>query len=389
VARRLKIVVAGFAVGFPLGGQIWMMLHYMLGFSRMGHEVLFLEDSSNWAYPYDPVRRLYDIDSTYGREQLERFFSSFGLSGRWAYYSGFENRLYGWDRERLDRYIAGADLFLNISGVLPLREQYLRSRVKAIIDTDPVFMQVKIRDDDWTRSYYKAHDVCFTYGYNLPAGETGVPLSGINWRPLLPPVVLNEWTALESAGTAYTTVGSWDTRGRDVELGGHSYSWRKSIKYEPLIDLPGSVPGVTFDLTFGGMSRDESRRFARHGWVVRDAGVLSQNPWRYKEYIRNSRAEFTVAKDQNVMLKSGWFSDRSACYLAAGRPVITEDTGFGRFLPVGEGLFPFTTQEQIFEAIRAIEAEPERHRAAALRIAHEFFDAGKQLAYILKETGLA
>jgi hypothetical protein len=389
MARRLKIVIAGYAVGFPLGGQIWMMLHYMLGFSRMGHEVLFLEDSSDWAYPYDPKRGVSDTDSTYGRELLERFFSGFGLSGRWAYFSGFENRLYGWDRERLDCYIEEADLFLNISGVLPLREEYLKTRIKAVIDTDPVFMQIKISNDDWTYDYYKAHDVCFTYGYNLPAGKTEVPLSGIDWKPLLPPVVLSEWLPLETTGTAYTTVGSWDAKGRDVELGGHMYSWRKSIKYGPLIDLPGHMPGLTFDLTFSGMDSESGLRFARHGWVVRDAGLLSQNPWRYNDYIRNSRAEFTVAKDQNVMLKSGWFSDRSACYLAAGRPVITEDTGFTRYLPAGEGLFAFTTQQEIREAISAIEAEPERHRAAARAIAREYFDAEKQLTHILKETGLA
>ncbi len=387
--RRLKIVVAGFAIGFPLGGQIWMMLQYMLGFSRMGHEVLFLEDSSDWAYPYDPVRGRYDLDSTYGRELLERFFSGFGLSCRWAYFSGFENRLYGWDRERLDRYIEEADLFLNISGVLPLREEYLKSRVKAVIDTDPVFMQIKISNDDWTQAYYKAHDVCFTYGYNLPAGKTEVPLTGIDWKPLLPPVVLSEWLPLDTAGTAYTTVGTWDAKGRDVELNGQVYSWRKSIKYEPIIDLPATMPGAIFDLTFGGMSRDDVLRFDRHGWVVRDAGLLSQNPWNYKDYIRNSRAEFTVAKDQNVLLKSGWFSDRSACYLAAGRPVITEDTGFASYLPVGEGLFAFTTQQEILEAISAIEAEPERHRKAAQHIGREFFDADRQLSYILKETGLA
>ncbi|MEI6125755.1 MAG: hypothetical protein WCQ99_04290 [Pseudomonadota bacterium] len=387
--RPLKIVVAGYAIAYPLGGQVWMMLHYLLGLSRMGHEVLFLEDSSNWSYPFNPLSGDYAVDSTYGRLHVEQFFSRFGLSGRWAYYSEFEHKLYGWEQDRLDRFCGEADLLLNISGVNPLRETYLRCRVKAIIDTDPVFTQIKIADDAWTRNYYKAHDVCFTYGCNLPAGTTGVPLGDINWKPLLPPVALDQWAPLENPGQGYTTIGSWDTKGRDVVLNGKQYSWRKSIKYDPLCALPSKLPGIELGLTFSGMNDNDRRLFARHGWVVRDAAVLSRDLWAYRDYIRSSRAEFTVAKDQNVQLKSGWFSDRSASYLAAGRPVITENTGFGDYLPVGEGLFAFNNQDDILAAIASIEADPVRHSRAARRIAEEYFDASTVLARLLRETGLA
>lgn len=388
MSRSLKIVVAGYAIGFPLGGQIWMMLHYMLGLARMGHEVLFLEDSSDWAYPFNPLQGTCAADSSYGRQLLENFFSSFGLSGRWAYYSDFEQKLYGWDQERLDRYCAQADLFLNISGVIPLREHYTRGRVKAIIDTDPVFTQVKIAEDDWTKNYYRSHDIHFTYGYNLPSGNTVVPLGDINWKPFLPPVILDAWEPLGTPGQGYTTIGSWDTKGRDIIINGRQYSWRKSVKYEPLINMPSKFPAINLELTFSGIAGDRSR-FERQGWMVRDAGVLSRDLWAYRDYIRNSRAEFTVAKDQNVHLKSGWFSDRSASYLAAGRPVITEDTGFGNYLPVGQGLFAFVDEEDIATAIEAIEADPVGHSRAARRIAEEHFDARKVLGGLLRETGLA
>jgi hypothetical protein len=388
MSRRLKIVVAGYAVGFPMGGQIWMMLHYVLGLTRLGHEVLFLEDTSDWSYPFDPVRGYGSVDSSFGREVLANTFDHYGLAGRWAYNSVLENRLYGVTQQELDRFCGQADLLLNISGVNPLRENYLRCRVKAIIDTDPVFTQVKIAEDEAARAYYLAHDACFTFGYNLASGKVEVPLSGIEWKPTLPPVILEEWKPLASPGTGYSTIGSWDSKGRDIVLKGKPLSWRKSVKYQAIIDMPRRLPGVDLELTFSGM-HDDGPRFARHGWIVRDALVLSRDSWEYRDYILNSRAEFTVAKDQNVVLKSGWFSDRSACYLAAGRPVVTEDTGFGAYLPTGEGLFAFETMEEAIDIIQVIEADLDRHRDAAHRIAGQHFAADKVLTNLLREMDLA
>lgn len=385
--RPLKVVVAGYAVGFPMGGQIWMMLHYLLGLTRMGHEVLFLEDTSDWSYPFDPVHGYSRIDSSFGRGVLDEVFDRFGLKGRWAYNSVFENKLYGISQDELDHFCEEADLLLNISGVNPLREDYMRCRVKAVIDTDPVFTQFKIDRDPVTKAYYQAHDVCFTYGCNLVSGETSIPLSGIDWKPTLPPIVLGEWMPLASPGRGYTTIGTWDAKGRDVVIDGNVLSWRKSLKYEAIIDMPKRLSGVEMELTFSGMGED-GPRFAQHGWVVRDALMLSQNSWDYRDYIRNSRGEFTVAKDQNVKLKSGWFSDRSACYLASGRPVITENTGFGSFLPTGEGLLAFETMDEAIGHIENIESDLDKHRRAARHIAEEYFDAGKVLGEMLRALDL-
>ncbi len=382
-----KIVVAGFAVGFPMGGQVWSMIHFLLGLSRLGHEVLFLEDTSDWSYPFDPDHG-YGIDSSFGRAMLDNLFDRYAINGRWAYNSIIENKLYGMTGKELDLFCSGADLLLNVSAVNPLRENYMRCKKKAVIDTDPVFTQARIAEDEYLGSYYKAHDACFTYGWNIPGGKTRVPLSGIDWLPTLPPVVLDEWAPLESTGATYTTIGSWDTKDREIVLDGKHLSWRKSVRYESLIDLPGRVPGARLELTFSGMGED-GPRFEKAGWTVRDAIALSRDLGAYRDYIRNSRAEFTVAKDQNIHLKSGWFSDRSACYLAAGRPVITEDTGFDAYLPVGEGVFPFLDMEGAVRAIEAVEADPERCRGAARRIAERHFDAGKVLSEILAHLDLA
>jgi hypothetical protein len=385
--RALKIIVAGYAIGFPMGGQMWMMLHFLLGLARLGHEVLFLEDTSDWSYPFHPVYGYSRTDSSFGRLVLDNMLKRYGLGGRWAYNSVLENKLYGMTQEELDRFCGEADLLLNISGVTPLREIYMQAKVKAIVDTDPVFTQVKIAEDERTLAYYMAHDVCFTYGYNLPSGLTSVPDAGIEWKPLLPPVILEEWLPLGTPGTAYSTVGSWNTKGRDIVLQGKHLPWRKSVRYEPLIDMPRHLPGINLELTFSGMQQD-ARRFAQHGWTVRDALVVSREPFGYRDYIRNSKGEFTVAKDQNVLLKSGWFSDRSVCYLAAGRPVVTEDTGFSTYLPVGEGLFAFETMDEAIDCIKRIEADPKYHCQSARSIAKENFDANKVLAGLLHELDL-
>ena len=387
MAKKRKIVVGGFAIGFPLGGQVWSMLHWVLGLARLGHDVVFVEDSADWAQPFNPVIGDYDVDSTYGRELLDRLFRARGLGGRWAYYSQFEDRLYGLERDALERFCAEADAFINISAVIPLRETWLRPAVRIVVDTDPVFTQFKIERDPWARDYYGAHDVAFTYGCNIPGGVTGVPLAGIDWHPLLPPVVLDEWQPRPGDGSGFTTIGSWNSKDRDIEVNGETLSWRKCLRYETILDLPAQLPGIPLDLTMNGLHAD-GPRFAAHGWVTRDAVALSSDIEGYRAYIGNSTGEFTMAKEQNTRLKSGWFSDRSACYLAAGRPVVVEDTGFDAFLPVGRGLVQFTRPDQIGPAIASVVADYPKHRQAARRIAEDHFDAAKVLGGLLRQAGL-
>lgn len=384
--RKLKIVVGGYLVGFPLGGQVWLIMHFLQGLSRLGHDVLFVEDSSDWAVPFDPYKGYESPDSRHGRTVLEAALASCGLGGRWSYNSQFENTRYGVQEADLDRFCEEADLFLNISGVIPLNERFLKAKVRAIIDTDPIFIQNKIANDDWTKDYFLSHDVIFTFGWNIPTGSTGVPLSGIEYIPTRVPVVLDRWPVLDTPGTAFTTIGSWDSQGRDIVLDGKKLSWRKCEKYERIIDLPSMLPGVTLDLTMGGLKED-AVRFAAHGWKTRDALEVSGDIFRYHDYIQNSLGEFSVAKEQNIHLKSGWFSDRSATYLASGHPVIVEDTGFGTHLPVGEGLVTFDGVDNAKAAIERVLADYEKHRRAARRIAEEYFDANTVLAAMLKHCG--
>jgi hypothetical protein len=387
MARILKIVVGGYAVGFPLGGQLWAMAHWVAGLSRLGHEVIFVEDTSDWGLSFDPVKGFASTDSSFGRAALNDILSWHGLAGRWSYYSQFEDRLYGMEREELNRFCGNADLFLNLSGVIPLRDVFMKAKVKAIVDTDPVFTQYKIAKDPWMRDYYKAHDLIFTYGHNIPSGSTGLPLSDFEWRSTRQPVLLDEWTSTADAGNGFTTIGSWDSKGRDIVVNGEHLSWRKCVRYERIIDLPSRLTGVTLGLTMSGMNGDE-KRYASHGWEVRDALIVSRDAWGYRDYIAGSLGEFSVAKEQNIRLKSGWFSDRSACYLACGRPVIVENTGFDTYLPCGRGLLSFEDTDQIQAAMENVLTDYPSHRQAARKIAEEFFDANLVLPDLLRQTGL-
>lgn len=388
MSQKRKIVVGGFVIGFPLGGQVWSMLHWVLGLAKLGHDVLFVEDSADWAVPFNPVLGDYAVDSTYGRNLLDGLFRPRGLGGHWAYYSQFEDRLYGMERRDLEAFCADADLFLNLSAVIPLRETFMRAKVTAVVDTDPVFTQARIAKDAWTRDYFRAHDLAFTFGHNIPSGSTGVPLSDIDWHPTRPPVVLDEWRPGRGGGSGFTTIGSWNCKDRDIEVNGETLGWRKCVRYERIIDLPSRLPGVTLDLTMNGIEAD-GPRFAAHGWVVRDAVRLSSNLEAYRDYITGSTGEFTMAKEQNTRLKSGWFSDRSACYLAAGRPVVVENTGFDTYLPVGEGLLQFEDPDQARGAIEAVLADYPHHRRAARRIAEEYFAADRVLTDLLRQADLA
>ncbi len=387
---RRKIVVSGYAIAFPLGGQAWMMLHYLLGLSRLGFDVLFLEDSSSWSYPFDPYSKTYGVDSSTGRNIIEHFFSSCGFDGQWVYRSRFEDRCYGLSLSQLKQFMNEAELLVNVSGLLPLDADYMGPKIKVIIDTDPVFTQISIHNVAATRRYYEGHDVFFTYGCNFtdPNFRTVVPLGGFQWHPLLPPVALDLWTMQNQKGTGFTTVGSWDSQGRDIELDGTTYTWRKSIRYEKIRSLPQEFPTERFDLTFSGLE-DDAERFAQSGWHIRNAIELSRDPFAYRDYIQHSKAEFSMAKEQNVRLESGWFSDRSATYLASGRPVIVEETGFERYLPQESGVFGFRTEHEMKAALKTVIQDPVAQGIKARNVAEKLFDAEHVLAGLVEQSGIS
>jgi hypothetical protein len=384
--KPLTIVVGGYIVAYPLGGMTWHHLNYLLGLEAMGHEVWFLEDSGAYSYPYNPVTQASGVDSAYGRAYLERNFAEFGFPRRYCYYSEFEDAYYGLRRDELNDLLARADLLLCVSGVTPIRPERPRPRRLAVIDTDPVFTQLRMASDSEFLNYYRQFDAVATFGRLIGTAACPLPTHGIDWIATNQPIALRHWPLSPAASRAFTTIGKWEhTTDRNLEFQGKRYLSSKGVEWMKMIDLPSRVP---WEMTLGmlAMPGDISERFSRAGWRLVDPQAATLACRSFADFLRNSAGEFTVAKEIYAGLPSGWFSDRSASYLASGRPVVTQATGFDQWLPVGEGLFSFTTADEAAAALTRISTDYPAHAAAARAIAAEHFDAAKVLASLLERV---
>jgi hypothetical protein len=373
---KLRILVLGYVVRRPLGGGVWPTIQYALGLQRLGHEVYFLEDSEDWGCCYDPSREVTDEDPTYGLRFAARVLQRNELGGRWAYYDAHRATWHGPCAGRIHEICAAADLLINNSGVNPIRPWLAEVPCRVYIDTDPAFEQVRQLTDDFRRQRRAQHNAFFTLGENIPAGTAAVPDDGVPWQATRQPVVLDRWEVTPGpVGGCFTTVMLWDSY-QPQAVGEFRYGM-KSASFGPYLDLPSMVD-ARLELAIGGpdVPRQELRE---HGWSIRHALEPTRDAWTYQEYLRSSKAEFTVAKHGYVVSRCGWFSERSAHYLASGRPVITQDTGFGTWLPVGEGLLTFQSVAAAAAAIRAIDADYPRHCRAARSLVEEFFDANRVL----------
>ena len=386
---RLKLVVLGMMGRCPFGGQTWLYLNWLRGLSRLGHEVYYVEDDTVW--PYDPERNAVTDDCSYAVRHLERCMERIGLDGRWAFrLADRPGTCWGMPPEKLDELYRSCDALLNIVGATDLREEHLAAKLRVYLETDPVTAELRLANgDEHTRKAFASHDVIATYGENYGASDCGVPLNGVRYVKTRQPVDLDLWPmAFDPAARYFTTIGNYRNDGEDVEYGGNVYYWSKHHEWEKFIDLPRRTE-QPFELAMMPDEEADRKRLRAHGWRLTSPFDMSLDIFgSYPDYFRRSRAEFTVAKDQNVRLRSGWFSERDACYLASGKPVIAQDTGFGKILPTGEGLFAYTTIEEALEAVAAVNSDYRRHCEAARAIAVDFFGAEQVAARLLSDIGL-
>jgi len=377
----LRIVVLGYIVRGPLGGLSWHHLHYLAGLRELGHEVIFMEDSDDYVSCWDPRANGMTTDPSYGLRYLGRALKRLGLDDRFAYYDAHTDIWYGRTRRQANEVLESADLLLNLSGVNPLRPWFGQIPVRVLIDTDPVFTQVKNLTDPAKYMDTSLHNAWFTFGESIGQPGCTVPDDGIAWRPTRQPIYLPSWPVPKAPPSrTYTTVMQWESYPA-VEYGGKRFGLKKD-SFQEFIDLPTRVP-VRLQLALGGYEPRSTSKAA--GWSVIDPLRVTRNPWTFQRYLAKSRAEWTVAKQAYVQTGSGWFSERSANYLASGRPVVTQETGFSAHIPTGEGLFAFATMDEAVAAIETIEADYERHRHAARAIAEEYFDARTVLARLLDD----
>jgi len=392
VRKHGRIVLLHFAGQMPLAGIAWQAVNYLRGLEQLGYEAWYVEDHG--ANPYDPRINSVVMDCGYNLGYLRDVMERHGLGERWAYWDAINDVYHGLSRERVRALYAEADGLINLCGATQLREDHLRCPVRIMIDTDPVYEQIKYaKADPAARAYLDAHTDFFTYGANLGTAGCHVPLCGIPWRATRPPVDLDLWprascSSHEEPPPSFTTIATWENKGKNIEFDGATYLWSKHLNFLKFLDLPRLRRQTSFQMAMLPPDDAVRQKVEGAGWSLVDPRPISADMTTYQAFIAGSRGEFTVAKDIYVRPNSGWFSDRAVCYLAAGRPVVTMRTGFTSFCPVGCGLFDYATHEEALAAIDAIGADYPRHSRAARELAGDCFAADRVIGELLRESGL-
>lgn len=386
---RGAVVVLGMMTKMPVAGVVWQTLHYLLGFERLGYDAYYVE--THGRTPSMLMVREDDDGAAHAASFIASLMRRFGLGDRWAFRAVYEDdRCFGLSERELERLYGSAALLINLhGGTAPLPELSATDRL-VYVETDPVQPQIELADGlEATIEFLEPHCAFFTFAENYGAPDCALPVSDrFNFEPTRQPIVPELWDAApEPAHDRFTTIGNWRQHWRDVSIAGEAYTWSKHHEFEKFLDLPARL-GPRFELGLSSYEAEDRELLERRGWRVEEALDFSTDLHRYRDYIAGSYGEFTVAKDQNVRLRTGWFSDRSATYLAAGRPVITQDTGFGCVLPVGEGLFGFDSLDEVVDAVERIDREPQRHRVAARDIARELFAPEVVIGAMLDHLGM-
>lgn len=369
------IVVGGALARKPgFAGHTWVFLQYLLGFRELGWDVLFLD------------RLDAEEGSERGVEYTGRVMEQFGLGDDWSVRVG--DRDFGLAREEVLARAADAAMLLNVMGYIADEEVLAAVPMRVFLDIDPGFGQM------WRElglaDIFEGHDAFVTIAENIGQDGCGVPTCGIDWITTRQPIVLDEWDAAPdpSRDAAFTSVGSWRGPFAPIEFGGATYGLRVH-EFRKFTDVPRET-GARFEVALDIDEADgaDVERLRAGGWTLVDPSTVAADPDAYREFVRRSKAEFMVAKNMYVDTASGWFSDRSICYLASGRPVLAQDTGLRDRYPVGEGLVVFSTADEAAQGVAEISGGYERHALAARELAEEYFDSRKVLARLLTRLGV-
>ena len=385
----MRIVITGLLGQYSFGGVIWDYIQYLIGFRDLGHDVWYLEDTGTW--PYDPVGQTYSEDCSHSVNYLDRMMTEFGFGGRWIYRNGADQKFHGAGETAARDLIKNADLLLNVSSAGWLKDYDFGVKHQMFIDGDPMFCQIGL--NDLAQAEYnarvRAHDSHFSFGLNLGSPDCRVPGTGIQWKKTVQPVALQHWPFVEAEPLDhFTTVMNWASYA-PKEWQGEAYG-QKDLEFQKFKTLPQRTPqklAMAMGKGLGNQRPDAELRGL--GWTILEPDEVTPDHHAYRKFLSESKAEWSIAKNGYVKSWSGWFSCRSACYLAAGRPVVVQDTGWSKYLSPGKGLLKFDTMEDCVAGIEAINGDYAAHRRAARALAEEHFEAKKVCQDLLVQAGIA
>ena len=387
---RPKVVVLGSLCRNPVAGITWQGIHFLCGLQRLGFDAYYVEWHGHWvADPSQPW-----VSRGAPGVAIADVMRRFGFEDRWICQSIDEDGedIYGgFGVDGLTSLYARAQAIINLSGAHVLDPAHMECPRRVYLETDPGIPQIRLHSGDQkTTALVDGHTHHFTWAENIHQADCRLPGTHLQYGTSRQPIVLDFWRESEESSEhrTFTTVARWKKhKAKRIEFAGEVYHWDKDREFRKYLDLPGRS-GEEFELALAQVSPADRADLVSAGWGVVDAVVVSGAMETYRTYIQSSRGEFTVAKDQYTALRTGWFADRSACYLAAGRPVVAQDTGYSAHLPTGEGLFAFTCMDDVLAAVDAINRDYRRHARAATELAREYFDSDRVLGDLLEEIGV-
>ena len=380
--RSDTLVLAGALAQRPHhGGHTWVFLQYLLGLRRLGWEVLFVD----WLHP-DMCGQEARVDTSVHVRYLREVFERFGLGDAYAVVDVSTGASYGVPRREVIDRVRRSGALINVMGYLEDEELLGAAPLRVFLDIDPGFGQMWNALD--LADPFAGHELFVTVGENVGAPGCSIPTCGLDWITTPQPVVLAEWPVVENRGDAFTSVAAWRGPYAPIEYQGRTYGLRVH-EFRRFVELP-RISGHPFELALDIDSAESGdlQLLRVNGWQLAEPATVAGYPWTYRDYIQGSLAEFMVAKNMYVQTRSGWFSDRSICYLASGRPVLGQDTGLrGRFGDV-DGLLLFSTLDEAREGTERIASDPGLHGRAARSLAEDHFDSGRVLSRLLARLGV-
>ncbi len=381
------ILVGGSVAQRPgSGGHTWVFLQYLLGLQRLGHEVM-LVDRLEPDMCLDAAGRPCDVERSENLRYLAAVMERFGLGERWTVLYDGGARALGASRAALERAAGESAVILNVNGFVDDPEVMGRAGLRAYLDIDPGFGQM------WRalglHDMFEGHDAFVTIGERIGAPDCTVPTCGLDWITTPQPVVLDEWPASDGRPRGpFTSVASWRGPFAPIEYEGVTYGLRVH-EFRRFAELPRrSAERFEVALDIHEAETADLELLDANGWRLADPTVEAADPWAYRKYVQRSKAELMVAKGMYVASRSGWVSDRSICYLASGRPVVAQETGFSELYPSGSGLLPFADLDGAVSAVESVAGDYERHAKAARGLAEEHFDSDRVLRRLLGELGI-